>query len=513
MKRNAAQFAALAAIALVSCGRSSGPRSSFAPVGPLGIVATLPATGTANVEPDTTVTLTFAAAQDEVSVQDVVFDDGGAHLPGTFVATSPSSVWRWQPTQQLPRGATIEVRVPVGAILQTVASFTVREANGTDITTIPGTFASNVRAWRSGRRVVMSGGSTFEISDGDEQPTVTQLNVVVPTSAWIYGDNKFAFTEPQGVLLPEEFVRRDLDGNEERIALPFRAPVVAHNETGDAVLFVAQGTVGTANDWGIWRLRANESQWQWLGPLARMTAPDLGIDAEGNVAAVYKEGLELVIEHFLVGNLVPVRYSMLTPKDWIEGQFDLAEDGTGIYSWRDSQFNIARFLPGTAELETTALPLPTPNVGVLINLTTTNALEGVQAINGGSAVLYSRYSQSSFETFLQGSVMQRIKADDSVQRFEQTRGFALFGATERASQSSGQRGEVWSLVRPTNGDSMLEVERSRPGKTFEPLLSIADYAPAGTQIQSIVWAIDDSGRAILAINEVGSPDCRVILIH
>ena len=512
MKRNGPLCAALAAFALISCGRSSGPRSTFAPVGTLGIIATLPATGSSNVEPDTTITLTFATPQEAIAVEQVVVEDGGARLSGTFVATSPSSVWRWRPTQELPRGATIDVRVPLGATLKTVASFSVREANGVETTTIPGTFASNVRSWRSGRRVVLSGGSTFEVSAAGGQTTVTQRNVVVPPTAWTYGESQFAFTEPQNVLLPTDLVRRDLDGNEDRVPLPFSVPVLCHNENGDVALFVRQG-VGTANDWGIWRLRANESQWQWLGPLPRLTAPALGIDAEGNVAAAYKTPSEIVIEHFLVGNLVPQRYSMLAPKDWIEGRFDLAEDGTGIYAWRDTQFHIARFVPGVQELVTTTLPLPTPNLGVINNVTTTNGLEGVAAVDGGHAVLYSNYTQSSFELFLQGSAMQRIAPDGSVSRFEATRNTTLFSQQQRVSERSRLRAEVWSLIRPANGDSMIDLERSRPGKAFEPLLSLADYAPPGTKIQSLQWTIDDSGRAILVINEVGSSDCRVFMIQ
>ena len=268
--RFAIRFALLALLG--ACSNSSTAPGSFPPIGSLGAIAVTPQNGSIEVEPDATVRITFATLLVAIPHDAIRFEDGGTRLAGNYFADEQSNAIKWRPEHEFRRGATIEVRVATDTGYQTITAFVVREANSILTTSIPGTFGSRTMAFAGGRRLVITGGATFEVVGA----TVTQLPVVIPPAAFAYGDQHIGFTAPETALLPTEYVRRDLSGNEQRISLPVAQPIGAHNERGDVAMFVTNDR-GTPNDWGAWRLLANEFSWQWLGSLALPHQPHLGI--------------------------------------------------------------------------------------------------------------------------------------------------------------------------------------------------------------------------------------------
>jgi len=510
--RTPGPLAALLASALVcslltlgACGKTSRPRSAFAPTGIIGLTATFPATGSSNVEPDTEIRLVLVAATETLAPGTVVIEAGGTRLSGTFEGVSPSRVWTFVPDQELPRGATIDIRVATGVGLQTAATFTVREAGPAQTFDLPGVSATGVRSWSSGRRAVVSAGTTYEVTESGVEPRA----VVIPPIAWTFGDDDFAFPAPSFPLDPTELVRRDLDGNEQRIPLPFPRPIAAHNDRGDAVIFVTSD-LGTPNDWGPWRLRAGETQWQWLGSLVRDDAPDVAIDRDGNVACAFFADAQLHLHRFVDGNLVPEMYEVPGTDYATETRLDLAEDGTGAFAWHDGEFHLMQFSPALG-LQEVSLPTAQPLTYLVLPGSTQLRLHDVVATSNGNAILFTGFVQTSFEFYQRGVLMQRIDASNPGGKRETSDATRAYNDPGRVSKVARKSGEVWALVRPNFGEAGFEILRSRPGERFAPLRSFYPETLPGNSIDTVEWTFDDSGRALFAINELGAQTCRIII--
>ena len=91
--------------------------------GGVGVVATSPANGAIDVEPTSSVTVTFVQPEQALGNSEVWVDDGGGPLPGAWTSSGDFRQWTWTPDQELPRGGVLQVRKPAGVI----ATFTVRE--------------------------------------------------------------------------------------------------------------------------------------------------------------------------------------------------------------------------------------------------------------------------------------------------------------------------------------------------------------------------------------------------
>ncbi len=71
----AATFAVL--VFAAACGKTPKLRSTFAPVGTVGLTATFPSNGSVDVEPDTAIRLVLVSAQESIAPGAITIEQNG----------------------------------------------------------------------------------------------------------------------------------------------------------------------------------------------------------------------------------------------------------------------------------------------------------------------------------------------------------------------------------------------------------------------------------------------------
>jgi len=505
-------------VVLVMAACSGG--SSSAPPAPRvapSIAVIEPVDGATDVEPSVPITIVLSSDSTELLPSDVVVTDGGNVLPGTLAQVGTSLEWRWTPTQELPRRATINVTVAAQS-----ASFTVRDHVLEAEFTLPGQAVDFAVSWPNGRRVIVTQQRRcFEVTSTG----LIERFVAIDRRVWPYGDGDFITEE----RIANNFcVRGNLDGSVERTQIPLNMLVGDVNANGDVVVHVPI-TVGTPSDWGLWRLMRGDLNFSFAGTtIGEYVWDEPCIQADGTVALAYSQDNRVRLSHFAVGDVVGVHDELSINGSFV--RYDAAADGRGVLALLyadmtssgliETVVKVARYEPGAgltmlseaADSWTTGLGNGQANpLGII---------EGVYVGEFGSAaVVVERGFYSVFQlpgtapTLIVNSTSWgiRVEPDDSVSPPVGIMSKLGPASTWGRVQATPQRAEVWGLTSGID-PRLLLMARSRPADID---VGVAYKRPTHWEAFD-AWCVsfDDSGRVVLAVTDgVDDPVTTVQLLN
>ena len=460
--------------------------------GGVGVVATSPANGAIDVEPTSSVTVTFVQPEQALGNSEVWVDDGGGPLPGAWTSSGDFRQWTWTPDQELPRGGVLQVRKPAGVI----ATFTVRELRDEVIYEFPSEVASGALAWPNGRRVAFMGSRVIEVS----RVQAVQRSVPLTLDSVPFGDGRFIrfdFDAQQQALI---CVRASLDGADERIACPANSIWHEINQRGDVALLVPSN-VGTSVAWGVWRLPFTATAFELAGNLilAESLIRGFAIDESAAIyVAHYTAGL--TVSRFQGSNLAGEHYTRNSLP--VDAYCFFAGDGMGVCAHNSASGpELVRFLPGqgfqSIYLGTRAAWSAGAPRGVPV---------GRMARNGSLHVEFARNTvnppgqnnQTSWSSY-----SLRVERDGRSTQVDNG-GFLAAGALLGVVTPS--RGESWKLAWQ---DWEFYCRRSRASSPVFELRALHDARPFPVP-QTRFFAHDDSGRAVIAYSASGNG--RVVVL-
>jgi len=480
-------------VATCGCDSSRNPSTPPPPSPPTtitaSVVGTLPGDGAVDVGPDAQVFVTFSEPVRGIPAGDLVVADGGGPLPGALQPTGDGLVWRWTGERELPRGGELDVVVTTTAGTSAVASFTVREAVERPPIEVPGVVVTGVASWPNGRSVVICGLQVFEVVGDQAVARILQmpaLGAPIP-----FGESGYVYAKYDGLV--GTLVRGDLDGDAETIAMPTDATRIAANARGDVVALVL-GVNTQPEEQGLTRLRAGETEWQLAGSLPD-TFGDPCIDGDGNVMIGFVKDEKPQLVRFELGDPTPQTFTIEPDAPATTASFGVGEDGVGVLTWLERapgattvRLRAARFLPkvGLQPIAGEATAMANAQLRLLTTMT---------ARNGSTLVVLRQYDTTGGY----GDSLLRIERDGWFGSLEAI-GPDLIGG-EAFAAPSRSRGAWWRLQRV---GSDLVMRRSRPGAPLDPARVVYTHSQLQSDFLRVRHSVDDSGRALIAVNETAS---------
>lgn len=499
--------ALLAAAALAACSNHSGDGAPIT-VSPT-IVATEPANGATDVEPTDEVAIQLAFPYGGSPVGAVTIRDGGNVLPGTFTAAG-GGTWRWTPAAELPRGN----RVVVSSQSQgEVAQFTVREASTRRLYELPSLPAEAALAWPNGRSAVRAGGRWFEVTLAGLQERFTEL----AADAMPFGDGLAVYHE-HGLTWDDHWlVRSGLDGERDRVRMPAAGGAIDVNSRGDVVVFVTANNA-PLEERGFWVLPADGFAWLHVGAYELYLHPSLAqaptphIADDGAVSLVYRVQDEGVFVRFAPGQLAAEQIAL--PGQSLIHYWGPGDDGSGWVVWDEADGADERVLRGRRYTPGEGLAAATELRRWQLTAAGTTAVScrGVRAGGAGSLVLELQVTMPSSPAGPYLQQFQRLERDgwSSLPTPYDT------ALVTRQLLSSAERAETWALQLSPDARELTFV-RSRPGNQVEIDRSLYTVSEPSLGIGNFVAAIDDAGRATVAMNIVSfgsvSQSLRVLVFE
>lgn len=489
-----------------ACHHSRG--GSPPPLVTVTVVATVPGNGATDVEPDAVVTVSLANASQTLLADDLIVRDGGNRLPGTVARVGATADWTWTPDIQLPRGASVTLGTAQQGVL---ATFGVREAGAGVEYELPGEQVASTVCWSNGRRAVRTrSGRVFEVM----ATGLVERFVAMPAGARSFGDGSFVGeVDDLGV---HHCVRGNLDGTLDRVPTPLGVAIGEHNDAGDVVAFVP-ASLGVTAEQGLWRLMHTSVAWDLAGPLVLDDVRDRpSIGDQGVVALAYRLPGLVRVSRFAVGDLAGQHDDLAI--DTTEIQYDFGPDGRGVLALGVPEVappggedrlvvRAARHEPGVGlQLLPQELQSWITSISSIPESLPFSRVDDVQVGDYGSAAIVLARGATSIilapgetNTFYE---VVRLEPDGAVGGVTPLP-MVLESLDPAAARFGGvgvtpRRAEVWgvSSIEAPNG---VLWSRSRPDATA--LRGIYDFAVGIRVYGDWDFAADDSGRAVLAIDE------------
>ncbi|MEZ6037544.1 MAG: Ig-like domain-containing protein [Planctomycetota bacterium] len=482
----------LAVAALAACSNHSGDGAPLT-ASPT-VVATEPANGATDVDPNAEVAIQLAFPYGGSPVGAVTIRDGSNVLPGTFTAAGGGN-WRWTPAAGMPRGNQVVVSSQSQG---EVAQFTVREAATRRLYERPSLPAEAALAWPGGRSAVRAGGRWFEVTPGGLEERFTDL----PVDAVPFGDGLAVYRE-QGTTWDEHWlVRSGLDGERDRVRMPAAGGAIDVNSRGDVVVFVTANNA-PLEDRGFWVLPADGFAWLQVGAYELYLHPSLyqvptpHIADDGAVSLAYRVQDEGVFVRFAPGQLAAEQVAL--PGQGVIHHWGAGDDGSGWVVWDEADGADERVLRGMRYTPGEGLAAATElrRWQLTASGTTAVSCRGVRAGGAGSLILDLSVSMPSSPAGPFVRQFLRLERDGwtSLPTPYDT------SLVQRRLLTSAARAETWALQLSPEARELTFV-RSRPGNQIEIDRSLYAVPEPALGIGNFVAAIDDAGRATVAMNIV-----------
>jgi hypothetical protein len=302
-------------------------------------------------------------------------------------------------------------------------------------------------------------------------------------------------------------VRGQLGGGTAPLPLPGDATSFASNWSGDIVAYVPQGT-GPSTDWGVWRLRANETTWHWLGSVPAPADATLTLPSNGTPMLCFVEATtnRPTLARFAEGVPPDVHSAQSGSESVALVRATADESGHWQLLWveSDSVTNTVRRIrqePGQA-VTAAADILTFGPAGMPYMQSIRTSTRGAAIIHGGVSFVSSllNCAGNTNET----ARVVRVEADGSLGAIEF---LPIAAGAEVIDGISPERGE-WMCFQHTICGNFVRQNTARPGG---PLEANPTFLFGTFDLSKIVWAVNDSGQALLVAQAQYGPVLALLL--